>query len=296
LPPYYGALLLSIVVSLTVTTHLADQMPFAMYLPLTTENVVAHVFLVHNFRPDWMYKINGVMWSIAIEAQLYVVFPYLVRAFERVGRWPTWLASLGLAGLVLRFVPDAMKLYPWFVPLFILGMVAAWAAYRPNIGSGVHPEWGWAIAGGCLGLTVWACLSPTDLVLRDLPMGAMVAAFCYAGAVSDGGGLARAFGWRPLVALGGFSYSLYLVHHPLQQVLFTIRPAGIIDEVGIFFYLLAAFPLLLLGAWAFGRVFESPWRKQIVVAAPSEPLPAAPTRLPLRPYRPTTPEPDSALQ
>jgi peptidoglycan/LPS O-acetylase OafA/YrhL len=285
LPPYYAALALSIAVSLTVTSRLADRMPFAMYLPITVENVLAHVFLVHNFRLDWMYKLNGVLWSIAIEAQLYLFFPFLVRSFERVGRWPTWIGSVVLAGLALRYVPDAMKLYPWFAPLFILGMLSAWAAYRPNIESGVHPDWGWGLMALAAAACVTACVLPTDLVARDFPMGAMVAALCYSGAVTDGGGLAKLFSWKPLVALGGFSYSLYLVHHPIQQIVYWFRPAFVKDEVTTFAYLVAMLPVLLFASYLFAKVFESAWRKKQAVPIVDTALPRAPTQLPLRPFR-----------
>ena len=284
LPPYYAALVLSIVVSLTITSQLGSQMPFAIYLPVTLKNVLAHLLLVHNLRLDWMYKLNGVLWSIAIEAQLYVFFPFLVRAFERVGRWPTWFGTVGLAGLVLWLVPDAMKLYPWFAPLFVLGMLSAWAAYRPNIQSGVHPGWGWTLMGLAAVACGLACRFSDHLVLSDAPMGAMIAALCYAGAVTDGGGLAKWFSWKPLVALGGFSYSLYLVHHPFQQILFWFKPSFVRDEVSTFAYLVALLPVLLFASYLFAKVFESAWRKKQAVPIVDSPLPRAPTQLPLRPY------------
>ena len=269
---------------MTVTTQFADRMPFAMYLPVTWQNVAAHVFLVHNLSVDWMYKLNGVLWSIAIEAQLYLLFPVLIRGFERIGRWPVLGMTGVVAGLVLRFVPDAMKLYPWFGPLFVLGMLAAWAAYRPNVRVGVHPAWGWALFALALVVTGVAAALSNDLLASDLPLGAVVAALAYAGAVTDGGGLALWLGWRPLVTLGGFSYSLYLVHHPLQQVLYRFRPGWVTDEVTLAGFLLLTLPVVLGLAWVFSKVFETPWRRTQSSPELDEPVARAQTHVPLRPF------------
>jgi peptidoglycan/LPS O-acetylase OafA/YrhL len=42
--------------------------------------------------------------------------------------------------------------------------------------------------------------------------------------------MARAAGWRPLAFVGGFSYSLYLIHAPLLQLawLAVVHPLGLI--------------------------------------------------------------------
>ena len=49
--------------------------------------MLSHLFLVHNFNPDWYYGINGAFWSIAVESQLYVLYPVLVALASRRG-WP----------------------------------------------------------------------------------------------------------------------------------------------------------------------------------------------------------------
>src|SRR5579862_3526623 len=124
LPPYYATLILSVLVSIYITSK-QPGMPFSQYVPVTQENVLAHVFMVHNFSPDWMYKLNGVLWSIAIEWQLYILFPILVALLLKVGRVLYVAVSALAAVALLMYIPDAIKLYVWYVPLFALGMAAS---------------------------------------------------------------------------------------------------------------------------------------------------------------------------
>src|SRR3954447_6743605 len=48
LPPYYATLILSVLVSIYITSK-QPGMPFTQYVPVTQENVLAHVFMIHNF-------------------------------------------------------------------------------------------------------------------------------------------------------------------------------------------------------------------------------------------------------
>jgi peptidoglycan/LPS O-acetylase OafA/YrhL len=64
---------------------------------------------------------------------------------------------------------------------------------------------------------------------------------------------------KPLLALGAFSYSLYLIHNPVQQVLYWLRPSGVVGPVPDFCYLVATLPLIVGCAWLFSLVFERPF-------------------------------------
>ena len=83
-PPFFGALLL-----------------FAFIIPQTAKvfwgrspvrDLGAHAFLAHNLWADTYYQINGSFWSIAIECQLYLLFPLVYWGVNRLG----WRAVLGL--------------------------------------------------------------------------------------------------------------------------------------------------------------------------------------------------------
>lgn len=259
LPPYYAALVFSIVISLLVTSHQTGA-PFDQYVPVTWTNVAAHVFMVHNLSADWMYKLNGVMWSIAIEAQLYLLFPLLVAALFKFGRAFFVLGCLVLSYGIVKVYPEALKLYPWYLALFALGMATAHLAYRPNIKVGTLPG---LVGTGCVvGVIacVYGCTARASIPTSDLCIGVAVASLIYVGTVAPWAGFASPFGWKPLAKLGAFSYSLYLMHHPIEQVLFVYRPRFIQGAVGEIVYLLAiGLPIILFATYAFSLVFERPF-------------------------------------
>ncbi len=287
LPPYYAALILSILVALHVTQH-QPVPPFDRYVPVTTDNVLAHVFLVHNFVPAWMYKINGVLWSIAIEAQLYVLFPLLVLATARFGRIWVFGACCAASALVFSYIPVAPKLYPWFLPLFMLGMVSAHLAYRPNLKAGTIPWLACLVGISALGGTIGAAARNAPVHVQDSLVGVAVAALCYALTTTSQGRLVGVLSWRPLVALGGFSYSLYLMHHPIQQIVFVNRPGYVQGELGAFLYLLiVGLPIILVGSYVFHLLFERPFMPRRPVTKLDLLPQMVPVSLPLRTYTPS---------
>ncbi|RYG44393.1 acyltransferase [bacterium] len=256
LPPYYMALAISVVVALTITPKLSGY-PFEIYRPLTAENVLAHAFLVHNFSTAWMYKINGVLWSIAIEAQLYVLFPFLASRLRRFGR-PVFLAvtTAIAAGLYLT-LPEAPKLYPWYIALFAVGMVAAAFAYRPPSKLGVMPTLGGIVTLAGISAFFFGLWSGWSLWALDSVGGLATAGLAYWLSVSPDIILGRFLGRPLLVVLGGFSYSLYLVHHPVMQALWFVRPT--LGEAPDFGFLILTMPVVLVAAYAFSWAFERPF-------------------------------------
>ena len=62
--------------------------------------------------------------------------------------------------------------------------------------------------------------------------------------------------------LGLFSYSLYLMHHPIQQMLFLWRPAFVQSAPAILaYFIVVGLPVILLGTYGFYRLFEQPFIK-----------------------------------
>lgn len=262
LPPYYACLGLSILVCIYVTST-QTGMPFEQYLPLTPQNIWAHVLLVHNLSAEWMYKINGVLWSISAEAQLYLLFPILVWMVAKVGRNLSLITTSVVCWAVLQAFPNSVKLYPWYLALFTLGIAAAHFAYRPNLHSGVKPA-GATIVGIA---SFSACLTA---IFLDLPIPAdclialACASFMYAGSVAPRNWVTSIFGFKPVAWLGAISYSLYLMHHPIEQIVYVYRPAGIQGEAAIFQYLIiVGLPLVLLGCTVFWFCFERPFVRRL---------------------------------
>ena len=63
----------------------------------TIEQLCSHLLLVHNFHPRTIDGINGSFWSIAAEAQFYLLYPLFMALRERVGIGRTVLTLAGIA-------------------------------------------------------------------------------------------------------------------------------------------------------------------------------------------------------
>lgn len=271
LPAYYACLIFSYVVCQYVTIPNGANPPFRNYLPITPESIWAHVFLVHNWSVDWMYKINGVLWSIAIEGQLYLLFPFLILVMQKRSPLALLIAVIIPTVLVVNFLPGAGKTYSWFAILFVFGMMAAHFSYRPSLKIGPRAGTGifLSIVGAAItGYIVYFALTqgkvfdtPT-LISSDLTFGLSTATLLYAVTVAPGSWIERLFSMKWLVRIGIFSYSLYLIHHPLLQIFYVNKPPSILGSEATMVYLLAAaLPSILIASWLFSLVFERPFVK-----------------------------------
>jgi peptidoglycan/LPS O-acetylase OafA/YrhL len=210
LPPYYFALLLSALLDGPIN-HLRAGLA-SMILPVSPHNLLTHVLLVHNFVPNDMYKINGAFWSIPIEWQIYFVFPLLLWGWRVIGPVPATLAA-ALVSLVLENeLQRRFQIQPCahFIGLFSLGM---WAAHVSTSARYRDVPWRTITA---LGWVVFAVSfhyhdqAKADLIFGFVASMTLVVIFLY-----PAGLLHRALNWKPLVFVGAFSYSIYLVHAPL---------------------------------------------------------------------------------
>ncbi len=271
LPAYYACLAFSYWVCQTVTIPHASSPPFDRYVPITPESLRAHIFLVHNWSVDWLYKINGVLWSIAIEAQLYILFPFLILIMQK--RSPLTLLAVVIVPtvLIINYLPGAGKTYSWFAILFALGMLAAHWSYRPSLKIGPKARTGFflCLVGAVItGKIVTYSLSqgkvydtPT-LISSDLTFGLSIATLLYAMTVAPGGWIEKFFSMKWFVRIGIFSYSLYLLHHPLIQMLYVNKPTWIAgSEATIGYLLVVGLPVILMVSWLFSLIFERPFVK-----------------------------------
>src|SRR5579875_3373423 len=79
LPPYYAALSFSIMLLALYPSlqHPALESPWSVALPpFVPMGTLAHILLLHNLTPHG-YKIDPPMWSVALEWQIYFLFPFL---------------------------------------------------------------------------------------------------------------------------------------------------------------------------------------------------------------------------
>ncbi|MHB8637787.1 MAG: acyltransferase family protein [Fimbriimonadaceae bacterium] len=275
LPAYYACLAVSVLVSLTVTPR-GHGMPYIQYLPVTSENVLAHVLLVHNLRPEWMYKINGVLWSIAIEFQLYFLFPLLARIWRRIGWGPLLLLTVAISVGVALLVPRGVKLYPWFLSLFFLGMVGAWYGLRPT----QRGSWLWLVGAAGVAVCVAGTVAGWSPIVTECGIAVTTLALLAGGTGAELAGRrspASVFAVKPLAIVGAFSYSLYLMHHPVLQAIAIFRPAVAQAPLREFAYLLVVgLPVVLAACYGFALLFEGHWVRKALRAVQGERLRPAP--------------------
>ncbi len=257
LPAYYASLGVFLVYDLALG-------PWLGYPTLTGLQAAwqagTHLTLVHSLFPGTFYAINGAYWSLGLEWQLYLTLPLLILGIRRFGLIPTVAVAIGvnvlyrlaLALAISRgslpahsLLTDAVlpNLLPGRWAEFALGMIAAeiYAAGRASRAASVA---GWALVP----------LAVTSILAQPLPVSHLVfgALFmCLLLVVLAGGNpIARVLSWRPLVAVGVMSYSLYLVHQPIIQGLaYAIQDRGGASPMVTFAWLLVALPGVFAIAW-----------------------------------------------
>jgi peptidoglycan/LPS O-acetylase OafA/YrhL len=213
LPPYY-----LVMAGLVLLVQLPGLRRFSVQQPTDMVDVVLHLLLLHNLSGDHVFRISGPFWSIALECQLYVVFPLLLRWM----RHPGWVlvASLVLGATLWGLAPPlewmAEFVYwhslPSLLCFFVAGMVAAAMVAKGRFLS----AWTALVA---LGFFVMACFIPGQpafsRLLQQLCIGGGTGLFLVQ---RPGSITARLLGAKPLVAVGVVSYTLYLTHNPVVSL------------------------------------------------------------------------------
>jgi peptidoglycan/LPS O-acetylase OafA/YrhL len=264
LPPYWAALVFSLAVAWLVVPPPGQGAPDA-------KSVVVNGLLMQNLvgapSPDRSF------WSIAVEAQLYVLFPLLLLMVRRWGAGvmvaivTLVVATLGILGphvsgldvFVIQSPPDLAALFA--VGILAAGIVGA---------SGARRSWPWAglalAAAAPVLATIWwqgSVWTLDHLFWVDLTLGPAVGCLLAGLATGHPARLLRMLDARPMRNLGSSSYSLYLTHGPIVVVVYERVVAGRVRQgVPAFVASLAlVVPLTIVFARVFASVFENPFRR-----------------------------------
>jgi peptidoglycan/LPS O-acetylase OafA/YrhL len=304
LPPYYAVLFLILIVNFFVPLASWARQEAGMTYEVPASVLWTNLLLMQDALPRYN-QINGPFWSIATEWHIYFVFPLIVLSLRRLGEWKT-LALGGIAAVLLTKAestygewspafPIKVPIPPYYIFLFVLGVVAACLAFgeryqdhRQKIGkaawltAGVisipyfYAMWRYRILDGTN-----AHVLPEHYHIVDPLCGAVAAAVLLGlSRLAPANFLRRFFECRPLVRLGHFSYSLYLIHLPIVAAFYHwMQVKGwAAGSPNLQFALLVVCGggISLAAAWCTAQVFEKYATRALLKNAATSKLEQAP--------------------
>jgi peptidoglycan/LPS O-acetylase OafA/YrhL len=252
LPPDYKSLGRALQWQTTFTANLYYMSDMGYFARTSLEKPLLHV------------------WSLAVEEQFYFVIPLLLWGLYRIPRFRSRSAVMGVLGLGLllslalstRFVsirPNSsfflLQSRAWEL---LVGSLLAFLPTAPRIlGHRAGREVFSVLGLGLILFSVFKYDSDTRFPgpAALLPcLGAGLLIWANGNGLS---GIGRVLSWRPLVFIGGISYSLYLWHWPLLALARNVAlfPLGATTRVA----LVAAGLVCAIASW---KWVETPFRKR----------------------------------
>ena len=139
LPPYYAAIalsLLALALSPQGLAYLHGVRDEEWMSHFGWPSLASHLFLFDNLKSHWTTRINGAMWSVATEWQIYFVLPLvLLPVLRRFGN-----GAMLATGLIVGMMPMLSVLWHqnltsaclWYVGVFSMGAFGAILSFDVN--------------------------------------------------------------------------------------------------------------------------------------------------------------------
>jgi peptidoglycan/LPS O-acetylase OafA/YrhL len=287
-PPYVAAVLISSLIAATVLST-DDGTLFDQANNIRVSGVLDHLLLLQDIH--WAGPAgSSAFWSIAVEFHIYFVF-LLVLAAMRRWSWAWMPAAAGFMLLTAASIafPGVRVLHflggmsPSLYALFIVGFIAASAAVAHAPFDSV--QWRRFLVGmfglGCVLIIAcrahWVALSP----LNDFLIGPVVAFVITQLVTGHYAGLERILSSAPLVWLGDCSYSLYLIHAVVIEIVWRVAVVPVTGNVllRLVLELVLGVAASIVVARTFYLAFERPFlrasSKRRVSASRRSPAPGA---------------------
>lgn len=283
LPAYYAALLIAIPIILLIAPGYHEALPphrFEMAALL-------HALMLHNFSNSAITAIDGPMWSIAIECDAYVLFPLVMVPLARRFGFRVMVGTIFAISLLPTLLGALRHNYvdyhlaqtcPWFIGLFALGYAAASLTVDPRpavVRAFTNWPWSKLAAVFAVATAIAVALTPSSIDLdkggngirwyADILIGLAIACQFTADSQARLHGrrtlFERFFTLRPLLFLGTFSYSFYLLHIPISDLVMRVaQPDWTRAQIGG----LAVVSLIvaLAVSYVFYRLVERPFMSE----------------------------------
>jgi peptidoglycan/LPS O-acetylase OafA/YrhL len=288
-PPYYAALLVTIAAQYVCYKFAGPcwwpppnqfQSMFPLHGMKIWGDIGSHLLLLHGFWHHYAHSIDGAFWSLSLEWQFYLLFPFLVWLCRKNPAWGfafPFAATLLFRAIVHSKDPALFRNFAinenavsrWAE--FGCGMLAAAVVRRREnaVLGALRPLSliGRAIAlpivpAILVSLAAWLELAQQSHYLLPMAWGiAFASVAAHAGCATHGRALlTRILEWQPLVWLGTFSYSIYLVHGAVFRIMaafISSSPVMNAHRTGI--YMLAGPLIVLAVSYCFFLMFERPF-------------------------------------
>jgi peptidoglycan/LPS O-acetylase OafA/YrhL len=246
--------------------------PYGFLSPTVATEVAFHVLAIQNFDMDILAAINPAFWSIAVEIQLYAIYPLLLLLVARVG-WKSGLLIVGTVEIGIRACESLYStlgngMLPTFVVISVFSFWLSWSigafmsechdGARANIFSRIRfdvasvivfllplykPTWPFTFFG-------FAVL--TAIALDRLLSGRW--------SPPRSGTLRVA--WTHLRGLGRISYSFYLIHLPIlvmtRPLVGRVNADASVHPLLLFALCCASYPFVYFWSHLLWRYAEQP--------------------------------------
>jgi len=273
LPPYWAALGFSLVMTWYVLAQPGWPVPNGKSV-VVYGSLVQDAFSQGHHGGFWSAgSPNRAFWSIAIEAQLYVLLPLLLLLVRRVsaramvGLVTAIVVTIGLLGPHVPLMNSALaKFIPDLAVLFAVGLLAA-GIVTADEHTRSRPWAGYALAATvpviALMVIKGATWSTLNLFWLDLAWAPAIGCLLAAIATSRPRPVVRFLDSRLPRSLGSCSYSLYLTHMPIViAVSYGLVLGRVVTGTPTFFVLAAILlPVTVCFARLFAAVFELPFQR-----------------------------------
>lgn len=197
-PPYLFALLLFI----------------AMLHVRSITQIASHSLLIHNFWEATFFGINSSFWSVAVEAQLYLIYPLLM-VIRRKIKWKSTLLIVGVIELTIRLVSGFYDV-PSIISFSPFGFWFSWSigAYLAHRFFNKKPQTfsRYLIA---LVIVLAVIVHHIEFLRLYFPLVSLATFMILSNQLSKGFQVSDNILTKHMAWIGVVSYSFYLLHQPL---------------------------------------------------------------------------------
>jgi peptidoglycan/LPS O-acetylase OafA/YrhL len=278
LPAYYAAIAYAILipVALVLIVRMVGWEANSQPVP-SLRQVIFHLLFIHTLFSDTWNGITGAFWSMGLEAQFYVVFPFLVWAWKRIGVRAIGYAAL--ASVFFRVVVSLLQSNADSIESFLLSItfLGRWMQFAAGMGAALwvrHTLGGtppkitpiqWMTLAAISGAIEILGLVAPSITEGPIPLRDILLATGSAGLLAT---LCTAPSWLkiplirgPLPYMGKISYSFFLIHQPTAwyAMEFFRKKLGFSGTHLVFLGCTAGLVISALCASVFYQLFERPF-------------------------------------